>query len=78
LLRHGFVKPVLAAVPMWLFFAILKPYARNLLELGGLVVAGAGLYALLCLLSGAVDATERKMIGDYWKAVTGGGPKNAS
>ena len=33
-LRSGFVKPVLAAVPMWLLFALLEPYARNLLELG--------------------------------------------
>jgi O-antigen/teichoic acid export membrane protein len=77
-LRGGFVKPVLAAVPMFLFFAILKPHARNLLELGGLVVAGSGLYVLLCLLSGAVDAAERKMIAEYWKAMTRGGPKNAS
>jgi O-antigen/teichoic acid export membrane protein len=72
------LKPVLAAIPMELFFVLLKPYARNLLELAGLVVAGIGLYAALCLWFGAVDAAERKMIGEYWKAITERGPNNAS
>jgi O-antigen/teichoic acid export membrane protein len=69
-LRHILLKPVLAAVPMELLFALMKPYALNLLELAGLVVAGTGLYAALCLWFGAVDAAERKMIGEYWKAIT--------
>jgi O-antigen/teichoic acid export membrane protein len=78
LLRKSYVKPLLAAVPMWLFLDILKPYARNLAQLGGLVMAGAGLYALLCLWFGVVDAVERKMIWEYWKAITRGGSKHAS
>lgn len=77
-LRNGFLKPLMAAVPMVLLFAILKPHVASLLELLGLVAAGSGLYVLLCLWIGAIDVVERKMIGEYWKTITGGGPKHAS
>ncbi len=78
LLRHGFVKPLVAAIPMGLFFVVVRPYAKNLPELGGIILAGAGLYVLLCLWFGAIDAAERRMIGEYWKGIAGGGPKHAS
>jgi stage V sporulation protein B len=78
LLRKSYAKPFLAACLLLLFFLALESWAKNLVQLGGLVAGGTALYALACLRFGIIDAVERRIIWDHWRSLTGGGSKHAS
>jgi O-antigen/teichoic acid export membrane protein len=78
LLRKSFLKPVLVTLPLLVFFLVLAPWAKNLVQLGVLVMVGTALYALSCLGFGIIDAVERKMIWEHWRALTRSNSKDAS
>jgi O-antigen/teichoic acid export membrane protein len=78
LLRTSYIKPLLAAGLLWLFFAGFASWPENLVELGVLVLVGSGLYVGLCLCLGVVDAVERRMIVEHLRRLTSGRAKDAS
>ena len=76
--HRSFVKPLAAVLPASLLLTLLKPHVSNLFQLVGLVAVGCGLYVLSCLWFGAIDVTERRLIGEYWRGLTRGGSKDVS
>jgi O-antigen/teichoic acid export membrane protein len=78
LIWTSYAKPFLAAGFLWLFFTLLASWPKNLVQLGGLVLVGSGLYVLFCLAIGAIDAVEKEMIISRLRDLLHGRPKNAS
>jgi len=78
LIGTSYAKPFLAAGFLWLFFTLLASWPKNLVQLGGLVLVGSGLYVLFCLAIGAIDAVEKEMIISRLWDLLHGRPKNAS
>jgi O-antigen/teichoic acid export membrane protein len=78
LLWASYAKPCLAAGLLWLFFTLSASWAKNLVQLGGLVMVGSGLYVLFCLSFGVLDAVEKQMIVSHLRGIIQGRPKGAS
>lgn len=78
LVRMSYLRPLLVAGLLWLFFAYFASWPRNLVQLGVIVLAGAGLYVGLCLWLGVIDAVERRMIVEHLRRLTSGRTKHAS
>ena len=78
LLWKSYAKPLLAAGLLWVFFSSLAFWPKNLVQLGVLVLGGAGLYVLVCLYLGVIDAVERRMVLEHLRGMVRGRAKHVS
>jgi O-antigen/teichoic acid export membrane protein len=76
--RNGILKPLLAAVFLFLFYSVMSRFVSAPVGLGLVIVSGGILFLSLCVALGVIDRSERRMVMEFAAAYLWKGKSNAA